>query len=309
MMERRRKGAFRMREFRMLFTGLFTGLLLVEAVLLVIVLRERHLHENSLGDQFLLLQAREAIDTELEHFIRLSDLALKAATTADKEQAQAHETLLGDLTRINASAAKPTTLAAADVSSRLQRLQSGDAVFPRKDVASLNAALADAEAILQSDRKALHAARGLFPDADGSFTVRGESDPSLMRALHLNENLERKRHSIRQGLSDFLAALDVRIYASVEENTDTIRRYSELLSYLLGILLVATAATGLLLYRNISEPLESFRIHSRKINDDLARTLAQLEAVSAERDALRKASPTVAPAEEIDQTSQRTLLP
>ena len=78
----------------------------------------------------------------------------------------------------------------------------------------------------------------------------------------------------------------MRIYASVKENTSTVREYSTLVLYLTGVLLLATVGGGILLYRNISEPLRSFRIHSRKINDDLARTIAELQAVSAERDAL-----------------------
>lgn len=282
-----------MREFRRLFAGIFCCLLLIEASLLVIALRERRLRQDSLTDQFLLLQAREAIDTELDQFIQLSDLALKAATTGDTKQAKAHEDLLMVLMRpTSASSNGPTQLPAAEVPSQLQHLQGEDSNFRSTDFSSLSRAIEDAKLLLQSDRKALHAIRGLHPDPDGAFTVRGKSDPTLLLALLTDESSAQKRKLIRSTLSNFLAALDVRIYASVEENTVAIQRYSQLLSYLVGVLLVSTVAAGIFLYRNISEPLRSFRNHSRKINDDLARTLAQLEEVGAERDALRKKAGT-----------------
>ena len=308
-MEQRRKGSFRMREFRLLFAGLFCGLLLLEAAILVISLRERHIRNQAIADQALLLQAREAIDAELVNFLQLSELALKAATTGDLGHAKAHEELAGKLLRNDTSGPKQHALAATDAASRLQRLQNSDAVFRRDDVARLNEALADASSLLQADRKTLHAARGLFPDPDGGYTVRGENDSSALSMLLADDNSDKKRRSIRQGLADFLAALDVRIYASVEESTSSMQLYSQLLSYFIGVLLVSTIASGILLYRNISEPLQSFRIHSRKINDDLARTLAQLDAVTAERDALLKGTGTVAPLDVVDEVDKELRLP
>lgn len=293
----------------MLFAGLFCGLLLLEAVLLVIALRDRHVRDQALADQALLLQAREAIDGELSNFLQLSELALKAAATVDKQQATAHEDLAATLDPNNPAVPKPATRSTKEVMSRLQDLQNSNAIFRRDDMASLNEALADAEKQLQSDRKALHAARGLFPDPEGVFNVRGESDDSLLRAMLTDDGSNKKRQSIRQGLSDFVAALDVRIYASVEENAASTRRYSQLQSYLIGILLVATGAVGIVLYRNISKPLQSFRLHSRKINDDLARTLAQLDAVTAERDALLKSAGTAAPLGDVDEADKESLLP
>ncbi len=306
-MEHKRKGAFRMREFRLLFAGLFCGLLLLEAALLFIALRERDVRDGAIADQALLLQAREAIDAELEHFLQLSELALKAATTGDRGHAKAHEELAGELLRNSTSVPQQPALAAADVPSRLQQLQSGDAVFRSEDVARLNEALAGAASLLKADRKALHAARGFFEDADGAYTVRGESDSSALSMLLADDNTAKKRQSIRQSLSDFLSALDVRIYALVEESTASMRFYSQLLSYVIGLLIVSTGVVGILLYRSISEPLQSFRIHSRKINDDLARTIAQLDAVTAERDALLKGSE--ATLDVVDEADKATRLP
>lgn len=286
-----------MREFRMLFAGLFAGLLLLEVILLVIAVRDRAMREVSMADQRLLLQAREAIDTELESIVQLSDRAQKAATIGDMQLAKAHEDLLATVGKRTTVTAAPQ-LDASDVAAHLQGLQGGETVFKGEDFAPLKQSLTDAETILQSDRRALHALRGLFPDADGKFTIRGDSDPSLSLALLTDEPSTRMRVNIQRNLSDFLAALDVRIYASVEANTDAIGRYSKILSAMIGVLLIATAAVGIVLYRNISEPLQSFRIHSRKINADLARTLAQLDAVSAERNALRKDAGASAPVEE-----------
>lgn len=306
-MEPRRKGSFRMREFRLLFAGLFCGLLMLEAVLLIIALLERHARDQAIADQSLLLQAREAIDAELGNFLKLSELALKTATTGDLGHAKAHEEFAVELRRTTPSVPKQPALAATDVASRLQRLQSGDAVFRRDDVAKLNEALADASSLLQADRKALHAARGFFEDADGAYTVRGESDSLALSMLLADDASAKKRQSIRQSLSDFLSALDVRIYALVEESTASMRFYSQLLLYMTGLLIVSTGVVGILLYRSISEPLQSFRIHSRKINDDLARTIAQLDAVTAERDALLKGSASAL--DLVDEADKATRLP
>ena len=278
-----------MREFRKLFAGLFAALLLIEAILLAIVLRERDLREATLTDQWLLLQAREAINTELDDFVEISDRAIKAATTGDGKLAKAHEDLRSSILNRSA-AANSSRIMAADLPFRLQRLQEGDAVYRNEDFSALQKALDDARSLLQADRKALHALRGLFPDAEGNFTIRGKNDPSLSLAMLTDEISALKRSSVRDTLSDFLAATDVRIYATVEKNAVAIQRYSLLLSLMIALLLLATIAAGIFLYRNITEPLQSFRVHSRKINDDLARTLSQLETVTAERDALRKHS-------------------
>lgn len=274
-----------MREFRMLFAGLFAALLVLESILLGIALRERSLQEAAIGDQRLLLQAREAIENELEGIIQLSERALKAATTGDHDIAASHEDLLASVVKRTSTTAPK--FSSTDVAARLQGLKNSDTFFRSEDFTALQQALTNAKILLQSDRRALHALRGLFPDAEGNFTIRGESDPSLSLVLPTDELTVHMRESVRTSLSDFLAALDVRIHALVKDNAAAFGRYSGILSLMIVILLVSTAAAGLMLYRNISEPLKSFIIHSRKINDDLARTFAQLEAVSAERDALR----------------------
>ena len=289
-MLRRRKSTFKLRDFRRLFVGIFTGLLLLETLLLVIAMRERQVHEISLSDQLLLLQAREAIDTELAVFSQLSDLALTAARSGDKKQAKAHEDLAASQFRNNSASTSQNSfqLMAADIPLHLQLLQGGDAHFQPKEFSALEMAIKDAQELLKSDRKALHAIRGLFPDTDGEFTVRGQGDQTQLLALLTDESSAKKREVVRKTLSAFIAALDVRMYASVEKNASAIRQYSRFLSVVLGILLLSTASSGFILYQNIRDPLHSFKVHSRKINDDLARTLAQLETVIAERDILRK---------------------
>lgn len=293
-MDHRRKGSFRMREFRVFFAGIFAGLLFLEALVVFISIRERGLLEDTISDQSLLLQAREAVRKEVEGFAKLSELALKAATTGDRGHAKMHEDLVSALAKQD-SVKMGAQLSVRSVPGLLAQLKGGDTTFRSDDFSILSQAIENAETLLQSDRQALHAVRGMFPDASGTFNVRGNGNPELLLALLDDKESAGKRQDVLDGFNGFLAALDVRIYASVKENTSTVREYSTLVLYLTGVLLLATVGGGILLYRNINEPLRSFRIHSRKIKDDLARTIAELHAVSAERDALLRGERNDAP--------------
>ncbi len=124
------------------------------------------------------------------------------------------------------------------------------------------AKLAEAERmdnqLVQSERTALNARKGLFQDSDGQFNVKGAPDPALARGLLNDENYYIGKVRIMRPLNEFYELFDTRTSNSVataHQRTDI---------YVYGVLLMLVLLVAWLVF--------SSRVVWRKVQ-----SLVQLE--------------------------------
>lgn len=126
---------------------------------------------------------------------------------------------------------------AASLDERMRELG-----FSETEFAKLAEARDRSDALVRLEDRAMNAARGLFADRDGGYTVRGEPDAELARSLMHGADYHRAKAEIMRPIAEFFRLLEDRTAAEVatarDEATRLVRR--------LSILTVVAAAVALL---------------------------------------------------------------
>jgi len=116
--------------------------------------------------------------------------------------------------------------------------------FSEAELAMLRRGQANSDALVALEDRAMAAMKGLYADAEGRYTMRGEPDPELARRLMHGEAYHRAKARIMQPIDDFLRMVEERTTREVEQLRARNRRLAlaavELMVAAVGVLLLAT---------------------------------------------------------------------
>jgi hypothetical protein len=284
-----RKKSTGITHIRTLFFVIFGTIILFEAVVIVLTVNHRNDQKDVLLDQRDLFRAREALAGALEKSKSLSALALEAAVTGDLSLRKGYESLAiepnpSEQIAANASETKHQPVHFLDdIRQMLSWLRRSELLFKSTDFNLLERVFDESADLLATETKAFHALEGSFEDSDGAFTITGRPDPALARKFLKDPGYLKKRAHVNTTISDFVAAIDVRIFSSLNTNYVTSSFYSNAAVSLLSLVLAASPVFAFLLYTTVRGPLVTAKVQSRKMKDELARVHAELGAAELER--------------------------
>lgn len=277
------------------FFGCITLLLVgLAALWLVHTQRQRAM----LADQRVLDRTAELVAHLARDSSRLTALARQAVATGDEDLvAEFRETARSSSPQgpqVVPAEPDAATDFIDDIQDSLERLRDMDSTLKRADYDTLASGFDDASWLLERDMQALESLEaGIAEDAAKPFEI-----------LH-SEEYNARRRSADEHFKAFLASLDIRLYAIKERLERELAVNTILGTAVIGALLVLIPYAGFTLHRQVSGSLAFLRLQVRKINDELARTLSQLDA--ALRESERKGqsttgtNPDAAAAEKTDE--------
>jgi methyl-accepting chemotaxis protein len=130
-----------------------------------------------------------------------------------------------------------------------------EAGFTPAELKKLEIAKANSDGLVNLEVKAMNAVKGIFADAQGKYTVRGESDLKLARDLTHSQEYHKLKAGIMRPVDEFFQLIDARTLRAVDETQsrlDFIGLIGIGLMVLVGLLLLAS---GCFLYVGVIRPL------------------------------------------------------
>ena len=148
--------------------------------------------------------------------------------------------------------------------------------FSAEEFARLAEARDRSDALVKLEERAMNAVRGLFPDASGGYTVRGEPDAELARSLMHGPEYHRAKADIMRPIGEFFTQLERRTAAEVAAANGEAMRRARLLSILVAAaaLLSLLAMVGLL--HSVVRPIRTLTARLEDLaagEGDLTRTV------------------------------------
>lgn len=126
-----------------------------------------------------------------------------------------------------------------------------EAGFSPEEFARLHAAQANSDALVQTERIAMNAVKGLYDDGKGKFVNRGSPDIPLATRLMHDPQYHVNKARIMEPIDDFFTLLDQRTQAEVDHSLRSGRSLLLAIQVLVVLLIGLSLATGLLLPREI----------------------------------------------------------
>ena len=100
-----------------------------------------------------------------------------------------------------------------------------DAGFTKTEFAYLSEAQKNSNDLIQLETVAMNAAKGLFEDANGKFTIKKNPDNALAVKLTHSNKYHAEKAKIVKPIDDFMAALDERTSKEVQSASETNANY------------------------------------------------------------------------------------
>lgn len=127
--------------------------------------------------------------------------------------------------------------------------------FTDREFAQLEIAKNNSDGLMRSEMMALHAVKGLFEDAQGNFTVEGESDMQMARQILFDDFYHQMKSHIMAPIDEFFRILDVRTSNEVAAAREASQQAQLILIGVLLFGLLAAAMALFLVYRRIFKML------------------------------------------------------
>ncbi|MCO4859633.1 methyl-accepting chemotaxis protein [Herbaspirillum sp. WGmk3] len=142
--------------------------------------------------------------------------------------------------------------------------------FTDAELAKLSEAKANSDALVKTETVAMNMVKGLYEDAQGNFTRRGEPDLARARELMHDHAYHVNKASIMRPVDQFFAMLDARTLAQVEDARAHSATMALIFYALMGVAVVVLACTLMLVYKAIRDPLaHAARVARRVAQGDL----------------------------------------
>ncbi len=145
-----------------------------------------------------------------------------------------------------------------------------EAGFTDAELAKLSEAKANSDALVKTEALAMNMVKGLYEDAQGNFTRRGEPDLVRARELMHDHAYHVNKARIMRPVDQFFAMLDARTLAQVEAASAHSAKMALIFYALMGVAVVVLAGTLMLVYKAIRDPLaHAARVARRVAQGDL----------------------------------------
>ena len=145
----------------------------------------------------------------------------------------------------------------------------------------------------------------LFPasDLDRLDDIATNNTKLLAAAPPYSTDQKTLREKTDNGLSTFIGAIDIRLFASMQEFRREVEFLEMIIWGLIPLLILSTAAFGILLLSKVMEPLVHLKKQSRKLTDSLASLQNDLRLAELEK------SPAFKPPQSPPELSPQPLPP
>jgi signal transduction histidine kinase/CheY-like chemotaxis protein len=125
--------------------------------------------------------------------------------------------------------------------------------FTSAELAKLAEAENNSNALVQSERTAFNAMKGLFRDAAGEFTVRGAADPELARRILHDAEYHQAKSAIMKPVNEFYELLDARTRTAVAAAEYRANFYLAAVLTLLGLVFAWLALSYVVVRRQVAD--------------------------------------------------------
>ena len=130
-----------------------------------------------------------------------------------------------------------------------------EAGFSEAEFALLRQAQQNSDALIQLETVAINAAKGIFADADGRFTVKREPDFAKARELMHGADYHRFKADIMGPIDQFYVALEERLASTIRAAEERVAFWRVVLGIAVATILAVSAGAAWLLMHRISKPL------------------------------------------------------
>ena len=131
-----------------------------------------------------------------------------------------------------------------------------EAGFSEAEFALLRQAQQNSDALIQLETVAINAAKGIFADSEGKFTVRRDPDFAMARDLMHGADYHRFKADIMGPIDQFYVALEERLASTIRTAEDRVAYWRAILGIAVAMILAVSAAAAWLLVLRISKPLD-----------------------------------------------------
>ena len=152
--------------------------------------------------------------------------------------------------------------------------------FTNEEFAKLHAAQAYSDALVKTEETAMHAVKGVYRDANGSFSLRGEPDPAMASRILFDETYYLQKARIMQAIDDCVLLLNARTKTLTEHYQ---RRGGQHLGFAVGCLatlFVLIPVSFVAVRRRIGPPVDELREQTRLVASDLDRLTQVIRRIS-----------------------------
>lgn len=146
----------------------------------------------------------------------------------------------------------------------------------------------------------------LFPasDLDRLDDIITNNAKLLAAAPPFNAEQKNLREKTDQGFSTFIGAIDIRLFASMQEFRREVEFLEMILWGLIPLLILSTGAFGVLILSKVMQPLMYLKKQSRKLTDNLTNLQNELRIANLEKN--QPSNPAPRPPEQTPQTPAPT---
>lgn len=141
-----------------------------------------------------------------------------------------------------------------------------DLGFTDEEFSLLKEAQANSDALVNMEVKAMNAVKGLFPDASGNYTVRGEPDINMAVQLLHSQEYHSEKAKIMQPIDRFFQKLEVRTQQQFEQMLGEVYKLVYVVNIAMFFVAFAAVVGYLVVHRKIVRPV-----------DDMAKTLQKVD--------------------------------
>ena len=120
-------------------------------------------------------------------------------------------------------------------------------------------------ALIALETEAMNAVKGIYKDAKGDYTVKGEPDMERARELVFGPAYNGETAKIMAPLNEFFATLEKRTSAQVAASEERVQRTGLCLCFALGLTLLLSLASAIYARRGICRPLGQLSDFAKKV--------------------------------------------
>ncbi|MCA0418155.1 MAG: methyl-accepting chemotaxis protein [Proteobacteria bacterium] len=134
-----------------------------------------------------------------------------------------------------------------------------EAGFTDRELAMLGEASAKSDGLVGLETRAMNAAKGLFQDGNGQYTVKKDRDLNLSRELLFSADYDRMKAEIMKPVDAFFGLFQARTNQLLETTSATVDRMEWVLNLMLAALVALMLVTGALIVSRVIRPLAAIR--------------------------------------------------
>ena len=150
--------------------------------------------------------------------------------------------------------------------------------FTDQELAKLDEAKQNSDALTELESTAMNAVKGLFEDDQGDFTLMGEPDQELARKLLHSDEYHQRKARIMRPLDEFYAMLDDRTEQTVIEHANRATRYLNILLSLIVLAIVIAGVGYVRIRQRIIRPVRALGAALKDIAEESGSDKAVLDS-------------------------------